>query len=250
LYFDSFDQDREAVVKRASDAGVCHLVNVGIDLKINAQSLELASRFPNISCTAGLHPHHAHEMSEDDLEELERFVAGSPVVAIGEVGLDYYKSEAPAEIQKKVFSRMVRMARKHSLPMIVHSRDAFGDTLEILKNEGQGEVRAVMHCFSYGPAELAALMDMGFLASFTANITFKSAGALLEVAKQAPLNRIMLETDSPYLAPQAFRGQRNEPAHVAKLAEFLAAARGISPDELGEATTQTAVRFFGLRGAL
>ncbi len=250
LFFDSFDADREEVVKRASAAGVCHLINVGIDAETNAQSLELAKRFTNISCTAGLHPHHAHEITDAGLDEFEKFVAANPVVAIGEVGLDYFKSQAPPEVQKKIFARMVQLAKRYSLPMIVHSRDAFKDTLDVLKAEGKGAVKGVMHCFSYESSSFYELLDIGFLASFTANITFKNAAALLEVAKKAPLDRIMLETDSPYLAPQSFRGRRNEPANVAHLAEFLAGERGISKEELGRITTDTAVKFFGLKGVL
>ena len=141
---------------------------------------------------------------------------------------------------------MLRLAKENHLPVIVHSRNAFRDTLDILKAEGKGNVKGVMHCFSYDAASLKELLDIGFLASFTCNLTFKNAGALLEVAKAAPLDRIMLETDAPYMAPQVHRGKRNEPAYLAALAEFLSEKRGVAREALEEATSRTALRFFNL----
>ncbi len=144
---------------------------------------------------------------------------------------------------------MLRLAMKQDLPVIVHSRNAFKDTMEILKSEAgaSGLLRGVMHCFSYGREELKELLDFGFLASFTCNLTFKNSAAILEVAKAAPLDRIMLETDSPYLAPQIYRGKRNEPACLTHLAEFFAQSRGIKKEALEEATTKTAANFFKIR---
>ena len=179
--------------------------------------------------------------------KLEKFVVETKPVAIGEIGLDYFKSKASPEIQKKVFARMLHLAMKHHLPVIVHSRNAFQDTVGVIRSETQGKGRGVMHCFSYDEARLKALLDLGFLASFTCNLTFKNAGALLDVACQTPLERIMLETDSPYLAPQALRGQRNEPAHLVHLAALLSEKRNISKETLESQTTQNAAEFFGLK---
>lgn len=247
LHFDAFDPDREDVIQRALEFGVKRLVNVGTDPATNEAARTLAKDKSFMKHTAGLHPHHSHEVSNEALEAMKRYVAEAKPAAIGEIGLDYFKSEADPEIQKKAFIFMIHLAMDSNLPVIVHSRNAFRDTMDILKKEtgGTGKLRGVMHCFSYGEAELKELLDFGFLASFTCNLTFKNAGALLEVAKKAALDRIMLETDSPYLAPQVYRGKRNEPACLVHLADFLSDARGIRREELEEITTATATNFFG-----
>lgn len=249
LHFDAFDPDREAVIARAREFGVRYLVNVGTDPVTNEASRLLAAKHPFMTYTAGLHPHHSQEVNEETLDGLKATMRKNRPCAIGEIGLDYFKSEADSEIQKKAFIFMLRLAIEEKLPVIVHSRHAFKDTMEILKNEaGTGrKLRGVMHCFSYDLAALSELLDFGFLASFTCNLTFKNAGILLDVAKAAPLDRLMLETDSPYLAPQVYRGKRNEPACLVHLSEFLAQARGISKEKLEETTTRTAVNFFGIK---
>ena len=246
LHFPEFDADREEVIRRAGEAGVKVIVNVGTDPGTNEAASRVTEHHEGIFATAGLHPHYAHEISEDALDEMDGFVKRNRPVAIGEIGLDYFKSEADPKTQKKIFIRMLRLAIGNHLPVIVHSRNAFRDTLEILKAEGKGALKGVMHCFSYDGDSLRELLDIGFLASFTCNLTFKNAGALLEVAKKAPLDRIMLETDAPYMAPQAYRGKRNEPAYLANLADFLSEKRGISRQELEDATSRTAFRFFNL----
>lgn len=246
LFFEAFDPDRDAVIERAKEFGVKYMVNVGTDPEANQQALELSKKYEGLFWTAGFHPHSSQFATDEIHEELARFVQKEKPFAIGEIGLDYFKSEASPEIQKKVFVRMLRLALENDLPVIVHSRNAFQDTLDIIKAEGGGRLKGVMHCFSYGLAEIEALAKIGFLASFTCNITFKNAGALLEVAKEAPLDRIMLETDSPYLAPQIYRGKRNEPSCLTHLVEVLAEARNISRETLETATTKTAIDFFKL----
>lgn len=246
LFFDAFDPDREAVIARAKEFGVQYMVNVGTDPEGNQKALDLSKKYDGLFWTAGFHPHSSQFATEELFEEFGRFVKNQKPSAIGEIGLDYFKSEAEPEVQKKVFARMLGLALENELPVVVHSRNAFKDTLELIKTQGRGRLKGVLHCFSYGPAELEELMKIGFLASFTCNITFKNAGASLEVAKNAPLDKIMLETDSPYLAPQIYRGKRNEPSCLAHLAEVLSQARGISREELERATTETAVRFFKL----
>ncbi len=246
LHFDAFDPDREDVIKRAREFGVNYLVNVGTDPLTNKAALALAEKHDFIFHTAGLHPHSSNHVDEHGVQELERFVAEKKPYAIGEIGLDYFKSEADPGTQKRMFTRMLRLALKGSLPVIVHSRNAFRDTFDILKAEGGGKLRGVMHCFSYGTAELEELLKIGFLASFTCNLTFKNAGTLVDVACAAPLDRIMLETDAPYLAPQVYRGKRNEPACLTHLADFLSERRGITREVLERTTTDTAIRFFGL----
>ncbi|MBI4432836.1 MAG: TatD family hydrolase [Candidatus Omnitrophica bacterium] len=246
LHFDAFDADRDAVIDRARAAGVKGLINVGTDPQNNEAAWKLASQHSFMRFTAGLHPHSAHEIGDEDWKTLERFVKEKKPSAIGEIGLDYFKSEAAPAVQKKVFERMLGIAMDAELPVIVHSRNAFEDTFEMLARH-KGRLKGVMHCFSYDETALFKLLDLGFHASFTGNITFKNAGALLEVATQIPLDRIMLETDSPYLAPQPHRGKRNEPAHLVDVARFLAQSRKISVEELENTTTQTAAHFFGLK---
>ena len=161
--------------------------------------------------------------------------------------MDYFKSVADSETQRKAFAKMLRLAMEADLPVIVHSRNAFKDTLRIIKEETKGRIRGVMHCFSYDETALNELLDLGFLISFTCNLTFKNAGPLLEIAKKTPLDRLMLETDAPYLAPQIYRGKRNEPSCLVHLAQFLAEQRGIDQAKLEQTTTETAIRFFDLK---
>ncbi len=245
LHFDAFDADRDAVIRRAREFGVEYLVNVGTDPATNEAAWALASKNEHMWSTAGMHPHHAHEAQEEDLDAVSRFIDEKKPVAIGEIGLDYFKSQADAASQKKIFARMLRIAMEKKLPVIVHSREALNDTVEVLKSEAPG-LRGVMHCFSYDEEGLKKVLDLGFMVSFTCNLTFKNAGTLLEVAKKAPMDRFMLETDAPYLAPQIYRGKRNEPCCLRHLVDFLAEQRGMTAEHLELTTTQNAVAFFGL----
>lgn len=244
LHFEDFDADREEAVRRAREAGVEYFVNVGTDPETNDQARALAARYPNMVWTAGLHPHSAHQADDRTFELLEKQVAAFRPAAIGEIGLDYFKSEGDPETQKKVFRRMVALAKKNGLPVIVHSRDAFEDTYEILR---QGSpLQGVMHCFSYDGASMKKLLDLGLFISFACNITYKNAGILLETAKQVPLDRVVFETDSPYLSPQSKRGRRNEPLNLVESVAFLAERRGMDPDALAEESSANAQRLFGL----
>ncbi len=247
LHFPDFDGDREEVILRAQKAGVGYLINVGTDKLTNQAAWRLASAYPKaMSHTVGLHPHHAHEIAADEIESIEAFIQKTKPVAIGEIGLDYYKSAGEASVQKRIFCRMLALAQKVDLPVIIHSRNAFDDTYEMLVSENQGRLRGVMHCYSYDRDALKKLLDIGFMASFTATLTYKNTAAIVDAACFAPADRILLETDSPYLAPQAFRGRRNEPSFLTELALFLAQKRGVSIDDLAEQTTHNAARFFGL----
>ncbi len=248
LHFDAFDADREKVIERAREFGLKYLVNVGTDSATNQAAFELAKSHEDIFHTAGLHPHHSHEISDEGFKGLREFVIQNKPVAIGEIGLDYFKSVADVETQKTAFTKMLRLALEVNLPVIVHSRNAFKDTLKIIKEETKGRIKGVMHCFSYDEESLKELLDLGFLVSFTCNLTFKNTALLLEVAKKAPLERLMLETDSPYLAPQIYRGKRNEPSCLVHLAQFLAEQRGIDQEKLERITTETAINFFNLPG--
>lgn len=246
LHFEQFDADRQAMLSRAREWGVQYMINVGTDPNTNRAAFELSDQYEYMFHTAGLHPHHSHEVPESEIGEIDAFVRDTRPVAIGEIGLDYYKSEADPETQKRVFSKMLRIAMRHGLPVVVHSRDAFRDTMDVLRDVTGGKIHGVMHCFSYGLEEFKELTKFGFYAGFTANITYKNAGPLLAVAKTAPLDRFVLETDSPYLAPQIHRGKRNEPANLSHLAEFLARERAIEKSEVEIHTSENAIRLFNL----
>ncbi len=248
LHFPDYDTDRGDVILRAQKAGVGYLVNVGTDRATNEAASRLALAYPDVmSHTAGLHPHHAHEIAADEIDTIEAFIQKTKPVAIGEIGLDYYKSEGEASVQKNVFRRMLALAQKYDLPVIIHSRNAFDDTYEILVSENRGHLRGVMHCYSYDRESLKKLLNIGFMASFTATLTYKKTAEIVDAACFAPSDRILLETDSPYLAPQAFRGKRNEPAFLTELAQFLAEKRGVAAEVLAQQTTQNAARFFGIK---
>jgi TatD DNase family protein len=178
---------------------------------------------------------------------LLEFVRSKRVVALGEIGLDYHYDNSPREVQRDVFARQLRLARAERLPVIIHSRDADAETLEILRAEYEGAERGgVMHCFGGGPALAEGALGLGFYISFAGNVTFKKADALREVALTVPAQRLLVETDCPYLAPVPHRGRRNEPAHVVETARFLAGLRGVSPEELGRVTSENFWRLFGV----
>jgi TatD DNase family protein len=241
LHFKEFDPDREQVIRRAQETGVKRLVIVGTDPRTNEQAHDLAGRHARMVHTVGLHPHSAHEADETWFEKLEQQVRTTKPAAIGEIGLDYFKSEAAPEVQQRVFRGMLRLAKKYDLPAIVHSRNAAEDTYAVLKEEAP---RGVMHCFSYDTAAMERFVSLGLFISFACNLTFKNAGVLLETAKATPEDRLVVETDSPYLSPD--RGRRNEPANLAVLVPFLAAARGVDASRLAERSTANAERLFGL----
>lgn len=246
LHFKDFDADREEVIRRAREAGVRYLINVGTDSETNEAAFLLAGAYDFMSHTAGLHPHSAHQVPETDWEKLRSFIVRTKPSAVGEIGLDYLKSAASPEVQKKVFSRMLGLAAENRLPVIVHSRNAFRDTLELLKEEAKGKVPVVMHCFSYDRDSARECLDAGFYLSFAGNVTFKNAASLLETAAGVPLDRLLFETDAPYLAPQAYRGKRNEPGYLSWTVGLLAEKRGIPREELERQTTENALRFFSL----
>jgi TatD DNase family protein len=200
-----------------------------------------------VYAAVGVHPHDAKLYDEAAERLLLEFVRSRRVVAVGEIGLDYHYDNSPREVQREVFRAQLRLAREESLPVIIHSRDADEETLEVLRAEYSGAGRGgVMHCFGGGPALAEGALGLGFYISFAGNVTFKKAEALREVARTVPLDRLLVETDCPYLAPVPHRGRRNEPAHVAATARFLAELRGVGHEELGRATSANFSRLFGV----
>ena len=247
LDFSDFDAEREEVIARAAEAGVEYIINVSSDLRGCLASLELAKNYENIFAAIGIHPHSATEASEDDFLRIQGFIKNKKVIAVGEVGLDYYRNLSPHDRQRELFSRFIGLSLETQLPLIIHSRDAETDTIDILKSRAAGAaIKGVIHCFSGSRDFCQECLDLGLSISFTCNVTYKKSDALREVVKYAPLDRLLLETDCPYLSPEGLRGKRNEPANIRLLAQFIADLRGCSFEEIAKATTDSAISLFKL----
>jgi TatD DNase family protein len=248
---EEFDADREEVVERARVAGVRAILNVGTgDPHSGAleRGVGVAEKYEGVYAAAGVHPHDARLFDEEAERRLYDILRGSErVVALGEIGLDFHYDNSPREAQRAVFARQLRMASEVGLPVIIHSREADRETVEILRAVYAGAARGgVMHCFGGGMRMAEEVLELGFLISFAGNVTFKKAENLREVARIVPPRSLLVETDCPFLSPVPFRGRRNEPAHVVETARFLAALRGIEPEELGRTTTENFARLFDL----
>lgn len=245
-----FAADREEVVERARAMGVSRLMVIGFHKAAIPVSLEFAHRYDWVYAAVGIHPTESAEWGEE-VEALVRQAAADPKVrAIGEIGLDYYwKDRAPFDLQREVFRQQIRLARELSLPIVIHDRDAHEDVVRILEEEHAEEVGGIMHCFSGDWAMAERCMAMGFYLGIGGTVTYKNNVTGQEVARRAPLDRLVLETDDPYLAPVPFRGKRNEPGYVRYVAEFLAQLRGISLEEVAAATYQNALRVLRLTDA-
>ncbi|MCR8636093.1 TatD family hydrolase [Paenibacillus radicis (ex Xue et al. 2023)] len=241
-----FDEDRHDVIQRALESGISRIINVGFNRETIPSSIALAEQYDFIYSTVGWHPQDAKDMTADDLDWIEQLCAHPKVVAIGEIGLDYYWDTSPKDVQDRVFREQIRLARKLGMPIVIHNRDAHHDILQVLREEKASDVGGVMHCFS-GSWETAKLcMDMNFHISFGGPVTFKNAKQPKEVLEKVPLNRLLIETDAPYLTPHPFRGKRNETAYVKLVAETAAELKGLTLEELARVTTQNAVTLFGL----
>jgi len=241
-----FPDGADAALGRARDAGVGAFVCVGVGSAQAAESaVGLARRRSDVVATVGVHPHDASSWGDELERALSPLIGQERVVALGEMGLDYHYDHSPREVQQEVFRRWIALARAAKKPIVVHTRSAARDTLEILESEGARDVGGVIHCFSEDRDFAERAFSLGFDVSFSGIVTFKNAASIQEVAKTAPLDRILVETDSPYLAPVPLRGKPCEPAYVAHTARFVAELRGMSLEELAEATTANAIRRFG-----
>ena len=239
----------DAVIARARAAGVEKIIAVGGagDMSSNTEAVALAKTFPDIYATVGMHPHDAKDVGADELKKLKDLAAAEPkVVAVGETGLDYYYNHSPREVQRRVFGQFIHLARETGLPIVVHERDAAQDVADLLRTEGAGKLRGVIHCFTGNYEAARAYLDLGFYISFTGIITFKNADALRDVVRNVPLERMLVETDSPYLTPVPHRGKRNEPAYVRYVAETVARIKGLSLEEVARVTTQNVRELFGV----
>ena len=230
----------EAVIARAREAGVDKIIAVGGagDMASNAHAVALANKYENVYATVGMHPHDAKDVGPAEIAHLRDLTARPKVIAVGEAGLDYYYNHSPHEVQREVFTGFIWLAHETGLPLVVHERDAAGEAADLLRSQGQGDVRGVIHCFTGNYEAARAYLDLGFYISFTGIITFKNAEPLRDVVRQVPLERMFVETDSPYLTPVPHRGKRNEPAFVRLVAETVAKIKGVSLEEVAQTTTR------------
>jgi len=243
-----FDRDREGVVARAQEAGVHTFITIGCDLATSRAAVALADRYRFVYATVGVHPHEVKHMKDTWVTELRDLARHPKVLAYGEIGLDYHYDHSPRDIQRARFREQVRLARELTLPIVIHTREAQEDTIGILKEERASELGGVFHCFS-GDAWLAKdALDLGFYVSFSGVITFHNATMLREIAVTVPMDRLLIETDCPYLTPVPHRGKRNEPAYVKLVAEQIARVRSarepMSVEEVGQITSANARRAF------
>ncbi len=244
-YPDYDDEGLEAVLNRAKEQGVEKFLTISTNLVVFDKVLAVAKKFPDVYCTVGTHPHHADEAPEIEFsrEDIVKLTHDKEVVGVGETGLDYFYEHSPKEEQKQALVKHIEAAIETNLPLVVHTRDADADIVDILKSAGEGKLRGVVHCFS-GDENLArAALDLGFYISVSGIITFKTANEIREAIKYVPMDRLMVETDCPYLAPVPYRGKRNEPAYVTHTAMTLSEIKEVSIDEVSDATTQN---FFDL----
>ena len=244
LDFPDFADELDAVIARARAAGIGRMVTISTRVRRQNELLAIADRFSDIFCSVGTHPHYAHEELDVTAADLVARTRHPKVVAIGEAGLDYHYDRSPRQDQELGFRTHIRAARETGLPLVIHSRNADEDTARILEEEtGQGAFPAVLHCFTGGPDLARRAVALGLFISFTGILTFKNSTALRAIAAELPPDRILVETDAPYLAPNPFRGKRNEPAYVVETAKVLAEARGVSFDDIARQTTEN---FFAL----
>ena len=243
-----FVDDLDGIIQRAEQAGVGKIVVVGGagELAGNHRAVDLARSYPGLFATVGMHPHDARIVSEKDLADLKDLAADPKVVAVGETGLDFYYDHSPRQFQIELFCRFIHMARETRLPLVVHNREAEHEVADLLRREGRGELQGVIHCFTGDYEAAKEFLDLGFYLSFTGIVTFKNAGPLREVVRKLPLDRMLVETDSPYLAPVPHRGKRNEPAFVRLVAETIAQVRDMPVDEVARVTSLNAELLFGI----
>ena len=241
-----FNDDRDEVIKRAREAGVEYIVTIGTTLESSRDAVMLADKYDFIYAAIGIHPHEVKDILHPTYDILRHFAQHKKVVAYGEIGLDYHYEHSPRTDQKRKFRDMLREARRLELPVIVHDRDAHEDTLQILSEEWSPELGGVLHCFSGDLAMAKRVIEMGFSLSVAGPVTFPKAEALREVVRQIPIEHLLIETDSPYLAPQPMRGKRNEPAFVRHTAEAVAKIKGLSFDDVARITSFNAMQLFGI----
>ena len=246
LEMKDFDRDRERVIARALEAGVRQIVTVGTTLPEIAKALDIARKYPGVYVAMGIHPHEVKDIHPGDYDEIRRLAKQEKVVGFGEIGLDFFRNHSPREVQLIRFRELLRLGKELNLPIIIHDRDAHEETMRILEEEKEGIWRGVFHCFSGDWAMAQKVIRMGFYISIPGTVTFQKSQAQQEVVRKIPLERILLETDSPYLAPEPNRGKRNEPAFVRHTAEKVASLKGLSFEDVARITSVNTRLLFGI----
>lgn len=246
LDFPRFDEDRKEVIERAIDGGVKTIVNIGSDMTSSRNSVELSRRYNEIYSVVGIHPHNADSFNLNVSKKLKSLSENKKVVAIGEIGLDFHYDNSPREKQKQAFRAQLRLAKSLDLPVVIHTRDADEETLEILKEENADKIGGIMHCFASDKKMAKEILDLGFYIAFGGLITFKNLANLREVVKEVPMNKILVETDAPYLTPDPYRGKRNEPLYVKYVVKKIAEVKGLSEEEVAKKTTENAKKVYNI----
>lgn len=241
-----FAEDREELLSGMKEAGIGHIVNIGANLETSGNSLELAHKYDFVYAAVGVHPSDVEELDPSGIEKLRQLSNDPKCVAIGEIGLDYHWPEPGRDLQKKWFREQIRLAKEVKLPVVIHSRDAAADTLEILKEENAAENGGVVHCFSYSAEVARQCVDMGFFIGVGGVITFKNGRKLREAVEILPLDKILIETDCPYLAPEPHRGHRNSSFYLPLVIETLAQIKGVSEEEVIRITEQNAMKMYNV----
>jgi TatD DNase family protein len=244
LQFEPLNADLDAILKRAKDEGIEKIIVVGIDKESSQQAIDLAEKHENVFAAVGLHPQDSKKMNDEDWDAICEMTKHDKVIAIGETGLDYFKMYSPKEIQIEVFKKHIKLANQTGLPLIIHNRDADEDSLEILQNEGGKDV--VFHCYSSTLEFAKRVWEAGYMTSFTGVITYKKNDELREVVKQCPLDKVMIETDCPYLAPQKYRGKTNEPSYVLETALEVSRQKEMPLTEIAGIMTENSEKFFSI----
>lgn len=255
MFFDShahlddtrFDNDRDLLIPQIHASGVDLILNAASDIESSKKAINLADKYDFIYASVGVHPHDAKNMTDEGIAKIKGLAQNKKVVAIGEIGLDYYYNHSDHDTQKKWFSRQLDLADSLNLPVIIHDRDAHGDCMDILKNSNISKFGGVMHCYSGSIEMVKIILNMGMYISFAGPVTFKNAAKITEVAKYAPTDRILIETDCPYLAPEPFRGKRNHSGYVKYIAERLAQIKGLDIEKIAKATKTNAKNLFKIK---
>lgn len=241
---DAFQEDREELLEGMPDFGIPVLVNVGASLESSRTTLQLTERYPHVFAAVGVHPDDAAALSEEGIDWLRMQAALPKTVAIGEIGLDYHWDNSPRDVQRYWFGRQMELAREAGLPIIIHSRDAAQDTMQLVREHDAGSIGGVVHCYAYSVEQAAEYMEMGLFLGIGGVLTFKNAKKLKEVVRTAPLSHLVLETDSPYLSPVPHRGERNDSRNLKLVAQAIAEIKGITPEEVEQVTFENALRLY------
>ncbi|RCX18292.1 TatD DNase family protein [Anaerobacterium chartisolvens] len=241
-----FDADRNSVIERAREAGVSYILNASSNMSSAVETVSIAQEFDFIYAAVGIHPHNVHEINENILNAIRDFASDHKVVAIGEIGLDYYYDTCPRDLQKHWFARQLGLAKELGLPAIIHDREAHEDTLDIIKSENSKETGGVFHCYS-GSVEMARdVLDNNFYISIGGAVTFKNARKAIEVVNYVPMDRLLIETDCPYMTPEPYRGKRNDSGYIGLVAQKIADIKGLTYEQVACATTENAKRLFNI----